>query len=557
MEEKEGINFNKCKVAYFSMEIAMIRDMPTYSGGLGVLAGDMLRSAADLKAPIVGVTLLYKKGYFKQKIDKDGNQIEEEESWNPEKFLKKLPDRVIVKIRNREVYVRAWLYELRGVNGNVNPVLFLDTDLPENGDYDKQITSKLYGSEDEYRLSQEIVLGIGGVKMLDSLGCNPEKYHMNEGHSALLALEVYNKFEKNNLENTRKKCVFTTHTPVPAGHDQFDRRQAEEMLYDHIPNEIREKLFYHDKLNMTYLGLRFSKHINGVAKKHTEVSKSMFPGYEIDSITNGIHSAFWTSDPFKKLFDKYIPRWREDSFNLRYVMGIPKERIWKAHQQAKKRLLKYVKKKTGVKMDVNTFTIGFARRAASYKRGDLLLRDLERLKSLANNSGEIQIIYAGKSHPKDGEGKDLIKRIHQKIGELAGKIKIVYLENYDIELGKLMTSGVDIWLNTPLKPKEASGTSGMKAAHNGVPQFSVLDGWWIEGHIENVTGWSIGKDSKENNEEEDLQDIYSKLEYVIMPLYYHQNDKWVNMMKSTIALNASFFNTHRMVQQYVLTDYFE
>lgn len=554
------IDFTKYKVAYFSMEIAVSNKMPTYSGGLGVLAGDMLRSAADLSAPLIGVTLLYQRGYFKQKLDASGNQSELEESWKPEDFMTKLPNKIMVKVRNREVYVTSWLYKQEGVTGCINPVIFLDTNLPENSDYDKEITSKLYANEDEYRLSQEIVLGIGGLKMLDSLGCKLDRYHMNEGHSALLALEVYKKFSKDNLESTRGKCVFTTHTPVPAGHDQFDRKQAEEMLYDHIPNEIRETLFYQGKLNMTYLGLRFSKHINGVAKKHTEVSKSMFPGYHIESVTNGVHSVFWTSVPFQRLYDKYIPNWREDPFSLRYIMGVPKEKIWIAHGEAKEKLLGYVKKKTGIKMDSKIFTIGFARRVASYKRADMLLSDIKKLSNIAKKSKGIQIIYAGKAHPKDGGGKDLIRKIYSKMGELKGKIKICFLEDYNLDVAKLLVAGVDVWLNTPMRPQEASGTSGMKAAHNGVPQFSVLDGWWLEGHIEDVTGWSIGPhpdESPENNTEQDAQDLYSKLEYIIIPTYYTQRDKWTSIMKHTIALNASFFNSHRMLQQYVLTAYFE
>ncbi len=560
VEKNQEVDFKSLQVAYFSMEIAMSSKMPTYSGGLGILAGDMLRSAADLQAPLIGVTLLYRKGYFKQKLDGEGNQQELEENWKPEDFLTKLPNKIMVKIRNREVYVCAWLYKLVGLKGNILPIILLDTNLSENSDYDKEITSKLYGNEDEYRLSQEIVLGIGGVKMLDALGCNLNRYHMNEGHSALLALEVSKKFSKDRIEKTREKCVFTTHTPVPAGHVQFDRKQAEEMLHDHITEDLREQLFINGKLNMTYLGLRFSKHVNGVAKRHTEVSRSMFPGYQIESITNGVHSVFWTSPSFQKLYDKYIPNWRNDPFNLRYILSVPKEKLWIAHGEAKEKLLGYVKKKSGVKMDSKIFTIGFARRSATYKRGDLLLSDIKKLSKIASKFKGIQIIYAGKAHPRDGEGKDIIKRIFAKSKELKGKIKIVYLEDYNIEVAKILVAGVDVWLNTPLRPNEASGTSGMKAAHNGVPQFSILDGWWLEGHIENVTGWSIGPNPYEKSQEdtqEDIDDLYSKLEYVILPTYYQQRDKWLSIMKHTIALNGSFFNTHRMLQQYVLTAYFE
>ena len=554
------LDFERVKIAYFSMEIGFDSRIPTYSGGLGVLAGDLLRSAADMEVPIIGITLLYKQGYLKQKLDWEGNQIEEDEKWNHQKFLKKLPNKVLVRIKGRDVFVSCWVYELKGFKGNVIPIIFLDTDLPENSEYDRKITNHLYGGDDEYRLSQEIILGIGGVKILDTLGCKMEKYHMNEGHSALLSLEVYKKFSKNKIEGVRKKCVFTTHTPVPAGHDKFERKMAEEILQENIPNEIREELFFNGKLNMTYLGLRFSSHVNGVAKRHEEVSKKMFPGYHIESITNGVHSSFWTSEPFLKLFDKYLPNWREDSFNLRYIMGVPKEKIWLAHLKSKEKLIDFLNKKYNQKFNSKIFTIGFARRATGYKRADLIFSDTNKLIEIAEKFKGLQIVFSGKAHPKDTEGKDIIKRIFQKSKELSDKIKILYIPNYNIEVAKMLVSGVDLWLNTPLRPKEASGTSGMKAAHNGVPQFSVLDGWWLEGHIENVTGWSIGchpECSVENNQEEDVKDLYAKLEYLILPTFYDSRDKWTEIMRHTIAINASFFNTQRVIHQYVLDSYFK
>ncbi|HJX05292.1 MAG TPA: alpha-glucan family phosphorylase, partial [Candidatus Nanoarchaeia archaeon] len=324
--------------------------------------------------------------------------------------------------------------------------------------------------------------------------------------------------------------------------------------------KIRKEVFFNDKLNMTYLGLRFSEFINGVAKKHGEVSRSMFPGYQIESITNGVHSYFWTSEPFRKLFNSYLPGWEYDPFSLRYVLGIPKEEIWLAHQRTKEQLIRFVNKNYHVRMDKDTFTIGFARRAATYKRGDMLLTDVNRLLKIAEKSKGIQIIYAGKAHPRDTAGKELIKNIITKMKEVSHKIRVCYVKNYDIGVAKLLVSGVDLWLNTPQRPHEASGTSGMKAAHNGVLHFSVLDGWWLEGHIENVTGWSIGMHpdiSKENIHEEDVEDMYTKLEYIIIPRFYEERDKWVEMMKHAIAINGSFFNTHRMVQQYVLNAYFK
>jgi starch phosphorylase len=557
------LEFKDLAIAYFSMEIGISPDIPTYSGGLGILAGDTLRSCADLKLPVVGLTLLYKKGYFSQEIDKEGNQIEREVNWDPYAFLQKMPQETEVIIEGRRVTVRAWLYNLMGNSGHVNPIIFLDTDVPGNEDQDKEISHYLYGRDEKYRLSQEIILGIGGVRMLESLGCTGiRKYHMNEGHSALLALELYNKFSnlKDPIGEVRKNCVFTTHTPVPAGHDQFPKELVEQMIGPMIDSKVRKELFFNDKLNMTYVGLRFSEFINGVAKKHGEVSRSMFPGYQIESITNGVHSYYWTSEHLRKLFDNYLPGWENDPFSLRYVLGISKEEIWKAHQKAKENLIKFVNKNYKAQMKRETFTIGFARRAATYKRGDMLFADINRLLKIADKGKGIQIIYAGKAHPRDTEGKELIKRIISKMKEVGHKIKVCYVKNYDINSAKLLVAGVDLWMNTPLKPHEASGTSGMKAAHNGVLHFSVLDGWWLEGHIENVTGWSIGAHpdvSKENIHEEDIEDMYNKLEYIIIPKFYDERDKWVEMMKHAIAINGSFFNTHRMVQQYVSNAYFK
>ncbi len=538
------------------MEIGIDPKMPTYAGGLGVLAGDTLRSCADLKVPVIGISLLYKRGYFNQKIDEHGNQLHEDDLWDPSKNLQLLSKVINVKIEGRNVKVQAWLYNIHGKN-HTNHIIFLDTDIEGNSDFDKTITQKLYGGDHRYRLAQEIVLGIGGIRMLDAQGySNIETFHMNEGHSALLTLELHEKHKS--IPKVREKCVFTTHTPVPAGHDQFSKQLVESML--EIPEDLKTEIFYKGKLNMTYLGLRFSQYINGVAKKHGEVSRGMFPGYSIESITNGVHSEFWTCDSFKKLFNKYFKGWETDPFSLRYAFGIPLNEIWNAHQKAKEKLISLVNKRYNKNMNLDTFTIGFARRSATYKRGDMLFSDLNRLKKIAKDHKGIQIIYAGKSHPKDEGGKDLIKKIIGKMNELASEIKCVYIENYNIEIAKTLIAGVDIWLNTPIRPKEASGTSGMKAAHNGVLHFSILDGWWLEGHIEGITGWSIGphpNESEENIHSNDVNDMYSKLDYVILPLFYKEREKWIDLMKHAIAINGSFFNTHRMVQQYILNAYFE
>ncbi len=556
-------NARKMRVAYFCMEIGLRAEVPTYAGGLGVLSGDVLRSSADLELGVVGITLLYKKGYFRQRIDEAGNQIEEELSWNPEDYLELLPQKITVTIEGREVLVQAWLYRLQGITGHINPVIFLDTDISENSSSDRATTHYLYGGDERYRLCQEIVLGIGGVRMLEALSCaHIHKYHMNEGHSALLTLELYRRFERhaNPLAHVRRRCVFTTHTPVASGHDQFSSDFVLRIAGSAIPEAIKNEVFADNALNMTRLGLQMSEYFNGVAKKHGEISRQMFPGYQIESITNGMHAGFWASAAFRKLFDKYLPGWAADPYSLRYVLSIPGQELWRAHMDAKTNLIGHVNKAHNAQMDVDVFTIGFARRATAYKRGVMLFSDTEWLKQIARKSRGIQIIYAGSAHPKDYEGKSLIKQVIEKMREVKDTIRVCYIENYDIDVAKLLVGGVDLWLNTPMRPQEASGTSGMKAALNGIPHFSVLDGWWLEGHIENVTGWSIGPHPDQLHgdvDKEDFEDMYNKLEYIILPIFYNQRDEWIRIMRHSIAINGSFFNTHRMVQQYVLNAYFQ
>ena len=551
------------------MEIGLDAGMPTYSGGLGVLAGDTIRSAADLNIPLIAVTLLHRRGYFYQRLDANGWQSEEPVEWIVEDFLTEEPQRSQVRIEGRTVNVRAWRYDVKGVGGFTVPVYFLDTRLPENSDWDRSLTDFLYGGDQHYRLCQEAILGIGGVRMLRALGYESiERFHMNEGHASLLTLELAyeeakrgtEKVTRECIEAVRKKCIFTTHTPVPAGHDQFPRDMVirvvgvpEELfdVSDPAVTALRNHVVTGQNLvNMTHLALDFSHYVNGVAKKHGEVSRLMFGGYSIDSITNGVHAATWTADAFERLYDRYIPGWRQDNFNLRYAMSIPHEAIWQSHTEAKKKLVDYVNQETNSGMDVNLPTIGFGRRAATYKRADLLFSDLARLKSIASAAGPFQIIYAGKAHPKDKEGKEVIQRIIRTKESLKEHIKVAYLENYDMRVGKMMTSGVDVWLNTPQPPMEASGTSGMKAALNGVPSLSILDGWWIEGHIEGVTGWSIADHGM------DVSSLYGKLEHVIIPMLYHDRHAFVDIMRHAIALNGSFFNTQRMMQQYVVNAYF-
>ncbi len=547
------------KIAYFSMEIGIDEQIPTYSGGLGILAGDTLKSCADLKVPIVGVTLLSENGYFYQGIDCDGGQTELPINLNVGEILEPLPGTAEVTVENRTVRIRVWRYLLKGVTGHTVPVLFLDTNVEGNGEWDRTLTKYLYGGDDRYRLAQEIVLGVGGVRALAALGFTGiERYHMNEGHAAVLTLELFR--QTKDIERVRQRCVFTTHTPVAAGHDQFDLSFARPMLGEMLPEALVPEVTFENKLNMTMLALHFSHYVNGVAKKHGEVSRRMFPGYTIDSITNGVHSATWTSEPFQRLFDAHMPGWRADSYILRSAFGIPKQEIWAAHREAEHTLIDFVNSRHNAGFSVDAFTIGFARRQTAYKRPDLLISDIPRLQRIAETAGPIQIVYAGKAHPKDASGKASIRKIIETSKKLGGKVKMVYIPNYDISIGKLMVAGVDLWLNTPRRPHEASGTSGMKAAHNGVPQFSTLDGWWLEGCIENITGWAIGPEKtaqQESDDEVDRRDLYDKLEKLILPKYYRDRDNWIRTMRSCIAINGSFFNTNRMVQQYVVNAYFE
>jgi len=554
------------RIGYFSMEVAADPRMPTYSGGLGILAGDTLKSCADLKIPLVAVSLLYSKGYFDQKLDEWGNQQEFPVAWEPSRFVRLLPITVRVPIENRSVVVRAWQYDITGHTGYSVPLILLDTNVDENAPPDRELTAFLYGGDERYRLAQEIILGMGGVRMLRALGYNQlERFHMNEGHASLLVLELLRErrgqgAEEWDFHGVRSRCVFTTHTPVPAGHDQFSYDLVKGVLGETIPVEMVQMLGGKNRLNMTLLALNLSRYVNGVAKRHGEVSQEMFPGYSIDSITNGVHSFTWTCDSFKKLYDRHIAGWVNDPFSLRYAVSIPKGEIWDAHVEAKRRLIDEVHRRTGMSLKPDVLTIGFARRATLYKRADLVFSDPGQLMEIASTVGPIQLVFAGKSHPKDDPGKDLIRRVFHFARQLKDQIPIAYLENYDMELGKLLTSGVDLWLNTPLRPLEASGTSGMKAAHNGVPSFSTLDGWWIEGHIEGVTGWSIGPGPQDLHgqdaaNEQDARELYHKLRTVIAPMFYRDRDRWIDIMRQAIAFNASFFNTHRMVQQYAANAY--
>lgn len=536
------------------MEIGLESAIPTYAGGLGVLGGDTVRAAADLGVPMVAVSLVHREGYFRQHLDERGAQTESPSPWSPEERLEEMGPRVSVTVEGRPVSLRAWRYGVRGTSGSEVSVYLLDTDLPENSEDDRKLTDRLYGGDDRHRLSQEAVLGIGGVAMLEALGHGDIGcYHMNEGHSALLALALLDREsgdEKEAVDSIRKRCVFTTHTPVPAGHDQFPMDLAGKVLGSEEAERIaRIGCCMDGVVNLTHVALFFSHYVNGVAMRHGQISRGMFPGYPIHSITNGVHAPTWTATAFADLYDHYIPDWRQQNVNLRYAVSIPTHEIQAAHARCKSELLQEVGKRSGVHLDAEKLTLGFARRATAYKRADLLVSDVDRLERIAE-TGPLQIIYAGKAHPRDEGGKETIRRVFEQASRLRGSVDVVYLEDYDMDLARLLCSGVDLWVNTPKKPEEASGTSGMKAALNGVPSFSVLDGWWIEGHAEGVTGWSIG-DSWEipTDTPREALSLYHKLEE-IDAVFYGRPEAYARVMRYCIALNGSFFNAQRMLEQY-------
>jgi starch phosphorylase len=549
------------RVAYFSMEIALRSEIPTYAGGLGVLAGDTLRTAADLRVAMVAVTLVSREGYFRQELDAAGRQIEHPAPWDPAAWAAPLDAKVAVHIEGRSVWVGAWLYVIEGFLGGRTPVILLDTDQPENASADREITHRLYGDAEDYRLKQEMVLGLGGVRILHALGFRMSEYHMNEGHSSLLGVELLRRNAyrpedlrpgeaRYDLPRVRGLCRFTTHTPVEAGHDRFSYELVARLFAGKTPPvdmALLRELAGADVLNMTRLALSLSDFVNGVAKRHAEVSRGMFPGYEVRSITNGVHPCTWTAQSFRALYDRYVPGWLVEPELLVRADAIPAEALAAAHASAKGALLERVRALTGLELDANRPVLGFARRMTAYKRPDLLFTDLERLRRIAAQA-PFQIVLAGKAHPHDAEGKRLIALLHEHARMLAGTVPMVYLTEYDLSLAQLIVAGADVWLNTPLPPFEASGTSGMKAALNGVPSLSVPDGWWIEGCIEGVTGWSV----------EDAAGLYDKLERIVLPLYYARGTDaggWIGVMRGAITKNGAYFNSHRMMRRYATEAY--
>lgn len=547
-------------VAYFSMEVALAPSIPTYSGGLGVLAGDFMRSAADLAVPVVAITLASRRGYVRQRIE-DGAQVDEPQPWDPASATSRVPVKVPVDIAGRTVWVAAWLYrvETNCVTGQPMPVLLLDTDLPENSGPDRHLTDVLYGDGTEYRIRQEIVLGIGGMRLLDALGAKVLKYHMNEGHAAFLAIELLaaqpevRADPEAAIEAVRKHCVFTTHTPVASGHDRFAWKLVHDCLGDPVPVPLMRRLGGDEDLNMTMLALNLSGWVNGVAQRHAEISREMFPGYVVHAITNGVHAWTWASDAHRALYDHFVPHWCVEPELLLHGSGhIDDAALASAHAASKQLLIEHVARTVpGTRLSPDRLLVGFARRMTAYKRPHLLFEDVARLRAIARHH-PLQVVIAGKAHPADLRGKREIENIHAIARKLAGEVPVVFLPDYGMATARLLVAGCDVWLNTPRPPLEASGTSGMKAAINGVPQLSVLDGWWLEGCEEGLTGWSIDDTGSDAG---DARSLYDKLERVIAPLYYGDRAGWAALMRNVIGRNGSLFNSHRMLRHYVLEAY--
>ena len=542
------------RIAYFSMEIALRSEMRTYSGGLGVLAGDAVRSAADLQLPMVFVTLASRQGYIGQEIDPKGWQIDHADPWEPEDWATPLPSVMAATIEGRNVWIRPWLYEWTSARGHKIPVILLDTHIEQNDLHDRGITHRLYGGDESYRLKQEIVLGIGGEHVLRSLGFNIETYHLNEGHAALLPLallrrEAQASSREHNLDAVRKRCVFTTHTPVEAGRDRFSYEQVACILGEFVEFDRLKALAGDDQLDMTRLALNLSSYVNGVSHRHAETVRRMFPEHSVHAVTNGIHVAQWAHPAFARLFREVAPNWDVQPETLAGAVHLADDAVWRAHEEAKGGLLALVQKKTGKRFDPERPIIGYARRMTGYKRAGLLFSDVSRLLEIYRRY-PFQIVLSGKAHPRDKSGKELIHDIARQAHH--GGIPIAFLPDYDMDMAKVIVAGSDIWLNTPLPPLEASGTSGMKAAINGVLNLSTLDGWWLEGCEDGVTGWGIGQDRMP---EEHAQALYEILEGTVLPLYFKNTPAWIGMMKYAISKIAPVFNAQRMMLAYAREAY--
>ncbi len=550
-------------IAYFVMECAVDSRIPTYSGGLGILAGDTLQSFADLDVPAACITLLWKDGFTEQKISNSGVQLDSIQAWDIEKYMQPTNIKIKIPIGGKDVAITAYKYTVESTRGdNEIDAYFLTSDVPENDPETRKICDRLYIEGGLTRLKQEIILGIGGYEMLKAIKYKPFLYHINESHSAFLIASLMK--EMNDLNRVKARVVFTTHTPIPAAFDKFEMKDVADMLEGYCSKQIlyeiyREKLGDNDELNLSWLAIKNAKNVVAVSRKHKFVSESIFEGYKLKYVTNGIHHVKWASSHHKMLYTKYIKGWEEDPDLLRGAACIPDSEFAQAHILSKETLVEVVNSENDASFIPEDFTIAMAKRVTHYKRNNLILSNPDKLIEIAERKGNIQIIFAGKAHPADPDGKSIIKSIHdsaQYISSKTKKVKIAFLENYNIHMAGIILSGVDLWLNNPVRPLEASGTSGMKASLNGVPNFSVLDGWWLEACMEGINGWGIGprpawSDLSYSSDMQDLNDIYGKLEFNILDLYYKNFSDYLKIMKMAVSSIAPYFNTHRMVSEYV------
>ena len=539
-------------VGYFTAEIGLWSELHTYSGGLGVLAGDHVKSAADAEVPLVGVTLVYRKGYGRQHLDKDGVQTETYRDLDPAKHMQDTGMEISLPLDSGELWAKVWKAEISGVSGHVVPVYFLDTFHPKNSEKHLELGLTLYGGDDWVRIRQEYLLGVGGLRLLDKLGLEVDGLHLNEGHCTFALLEMLGKGWTR--EQLAKRVLFTTHTPVPAGHDRFEWGAVEEVLGDLMPSDAKQLVIDAGdpeegrRISMSHLAVALSGPVNAVSNLNAWVASSMFADHHIAPITNGVHHITWTSPMMADLFDKQLPGWREDPTKLAHAGKIPTQDLAGARDVARKVLRELVQTSTGVRLDKNRLTIGFARRFATYKRANLVFSDLERLREIG--AGKIQFVFSGKAHPRDEGGKALIKSIFDSAKDLEEEIPVAFLEDYSMATGLAMTGGVDIWLNNPIRPMEASGTSGMKAAMNGVPNCSILDGWWPEGCEHGVNGWAIGEADDERDDVRDAKNVLDVIENEVLPAWNEGDEKWCEIMRASIATSARFTGA-RMISDYL------
>jgi starch phosphorylase len=545
--------------AIFVMEMGVDNRIQTYSGGLGILAADMAYSFADLDLPAVFVTLLYRGGYTLQKFDNETGQQDLENSWDYRTILSPLDEYCSVEIGSKSQKVGAWQYIVSGKRDI--RILFLDTDFPENEQAVRDATDKLYGGNASHRLVQEIVLGVGGYRILASMGEKVDIYHLNESHAAFAIVDLLK--ELKSAELVMNRCVFTTHTPIPAGNDVFPLTQIKE-TFSGYPWVNWEAESIDGTINLSRLASKYCGVTNAVSVKHRYVAEKILDHKTLEYVTNGVYHRRWVHTLLGSFYDDHMPGWKDSPALLARAQVLPPEKFAETHQAVKQQLVEAVGARSRVVgFDVNALTIGLAKRWTAYKRNNLILTDPARLINLGNEKGPVQIVIAGKAHPKDDNAKrmllDALLATERVNGETKN-IRIAMLENYDIDLAKVLVSGCDVWLNNPKRPLEACGTSGMKAAMNGVVNFSVYDGWWLEGGVDGVNGWGIGRkaewsDFSEPRNKEDLDDIYLKLENTILPTYYGNRAKWWEMAKNSVATVGPLFNSYRMVNDYVTKVY--